>query len=531
MTDFLSAILDGRVDEVRRFSEAGNDASLIQSTDEDGNTALHLACRLDCTTKSDQSILRQSKLAILKFLTHPDVDLSLNTVNSLGESPSLVAVKSNFTEAVCYLLDTAGQKNLDLPDKAGDNAFTLACRRNLSELALLFVNRASQISPNHLDAMKQNGLSIAIVEGHFVLAQRLLLELAPGQEELDYNSVDSAGDTPFHHACRSDDIETIRAFLKRLAVIDLTVRNKAGELATDLCSEDHRRMVQAAVLIHEGNYTGLKRPHSDFQYAEKDVLGSGNFGDVYQGNFEGKAVAIKVPKGSRYWALAETRAFLKEVKIWAALGRHQNVIPLLAYCDSPPLFVSPACISGDMTSYLARLRYSPTYLPHARLILLGIARGMSYLHSARQIAPIDLNPANILISLPPPGLPIPLIADFGASRVRIADMSAPAASASDASVLNPELAGAVGTVQYMPPEALREYTAGNKQITRRMKSDVWAMGVIAAGVAVRSLIGLWPDWYLGRTRDVSFSFELEGQAPNLICRFVPSDPARARHRV
>ncbi|GJP60602.1 hypothetical protein CLOP_g17832 [Closterium sp. NIES-67] len=121
------------------------------------------------------------------------------------------------------------------------------------------------------------------------------------------------------------------------------------------------------------------------QWAEKNRLGSGSFGDVYKG--------VSPYDRNKAWAVKRARVlsndFQIEVKEMAS-KHHPHLVRLLGYC----LDFNPATRKMDQ---ILRLD-----------VLIGVAKGLQYLHEFG-IVHRDMKPANILLDAKMQAK----IADFG----------------------------------------------------------------------------------------------------------------------
>ncbi|KAJ3565872.1 hypothetical protein NP233_g7362 [Leucocoprinus birnbaumii] len=188
------------------------------------------------------------------------------------------------------------------------------------------------------------------------------------------------------------------------------------------------------------------------------VLNEGGFGLICKGEYQGKAVSVKVirlyeKQNSAQERLIQTQA--RELVLWAHLA-HENILPFYGAFQSPgavsrTCLVAPWMSNGDLAEYL---KNSPNT---ARLPFAGdIIRGLDYLHNAA-IVHGDLKAKNILISEDKRAL----IADFGLSTVT-KTRSMPST-----------IAQAGGTMHWMAPELLI-----NDDFPSTVKSDIWAFGCV-----------------------------------------------------
>ncbi|KAI9009231.1 kinase-like domain-containing protein [Hyaloraphidium curvatum] len=175
----------------------------------------------------------------------------------------------------------------------------------------------------------------------------------------------------------------------------------------------------------------LRITAKDVKYEEKDWLGEGGFGKVYRGKLRGATVVavktIKGPVGPK-----TMKMFKDEIAVWEGLTQ-RNVLPLLAFCEDPPLMVSEYCTGGNLRDRLEDLDWDQAM---GLKYLRGVAEGMAYLHSFSMLHG-DLKSLNIMIDHD-----VPKIADFGLSRIRT--------HLSSSSSINPGTPA--GTPGFMAPE-------------------------------------------------------------------------------
>lgn len=195
-----------------------------------------------------------------------------------------------------------------------------------------------------------------------------------------------------------------------------------------------------------------KITESDVKYDVSDFLGKGSFGRVYKGRLRGATrVAIKLLEPEA--VLEAPDMFSNEVRVWIDLTGQKFVLPLLAYCESPPMMITEIASDGNLREYLIKQRWNWDI---SLRLLHQVAQGMAYLHSMR-VLHLDLKPPNVLVDGGQAR-----IADFGLSRIR---------SASSASSIG--FTG--GTPGYMAPEV---YDGKGKE-----PADTFAFAMVAFEVA------------------------------------------------
>jgi len=135
----------------------------------------------------------------------------------------------------------------------------------------------------------------------------------------------------------------------------------------------------------------------------KNKIGSGAFGDVYEGLFHGTRVAVK--KSS----LGDSTGILleKEISIICKLN-HDNIVPYLGVYEDND---GKACLVMEYVPFcFSNKLQEPRYEPWKAL--RDVARALQYLHS-QDIYHRDVKPQNVLITKSGHAK----LADFGISRI------------------------------------------------------------------------------------------------------------------
>lgn len=208
-------------------------------------------------------------------------------------------------------------------------------------------------------------------------------------------------------------------------------------------------------------YRELQAATADF--SERNIVGEGGFGRVYQGRLpNGTVVAIK--RLDRH-GLQGDLEFNTEVSIMAGL-HHAHVVPLLGSCCEADqrVAVFEYMPHGNLRDLLdGKIAAARHFNWPARLnVLLGVAKGLAYLHEGTNPAVVhrDLKSSNILID----GAGQARICDFGLARHKMLLYSQPPPGPPPGGIIT-------GTFGYMAPEY-----ATSGQTTD--KSDVYAFGVV-----------------------------------------------------
>ncbi|KAK9838454.1 hypothetical protein WJX81_000210 [Elliptochloris bilobata] len=166
-------------------------------------------------------------------------------------------------------------------------------------------------------------------------------------------------------------------------------------------------------------------------------LGEGAFGQVFLGRWHGALVAVKVLHSG--WGQTAEENLRTEAKLLCSL-RFPNVLTFLtAYVNCyPMMIVTEYCAGGDLGRALRLDQGNPrrfAWSARGGAICLGIARGLSYLHS-QGVLHADIKPANIFLDK---SQTVAKIADYGLSKCLCKSVAAHTFR---------------GTVSYMCPQML-----------------------------------------------------------------------------
>jgi len=180
-------------------------------------------------------------------------------------------------------------------------------------------------------------------------------------------------------------------------------------------------------------------------------LGSGAFGEVFKGKFEGSEVALK--------RFADESTFtdvgFNEACIMSQLD-HPNIVRVYAVCStgSPTFTVIELCRQGSLQRALVKshdMKWKDAYQA-----AVGLAEGVAYLHGGCSplgvIVHSDLKPANAMVSA---GWHAKL-ADFGYAQLAHPSFG--------------QLQGKGGTLCYLAPEMLKKKLS--------VAADVYALGMM-----------------------------------------------------
>uniref|UniRef100_A0A0D3G578 non-specific serine/threonine protein kinase n=1 Tax=Oryza barthii TaxID=65489 RepID=A0A0D3G578_9ORYZ len=191
-------------------------------------------------------------------------------------------------------------------------------------------------------------------------------------------------------------------------------------------------------------------------FSSQNILGEGGYGPVYKGKLpDGKVVAVKQLSESSHQGKSQ---FVTEVATISAV-QHRNLVKLHGCCidSKSPLLVYEYLENGSLDQALFRGTGLKLDWTKRFEIILGIARGLTYLHeeSSVRIVHRDIKASNVLLDTDL----TPKISDFGLAKLYDEKKTH----------ISTAIAGTFG---YLAPEY-----AMRGRLTE--KADVFAFGVVA----------------------------------------------------
>uniref|UniRef100_A0A0E0I865 non-specific serine/threonine protein kinase n=1 Tax=Oryza nivara TaxID=4536 RepID=A0A0E0I865_ORYNI len=201
------------------------------------------------------------------------------------------------------------------------------------------------------------------------------------------------------------------------------------------------------------SYAQLKLATENF--SSQNILGEGGFGPVYKGKLpDGRVIAVKQLSQSSHQG---TNQFVTEVATISAV-QHRNLVRLHGCCidSKTPLLVYEYLENGSLDrAIFGQNSFNLDWATRFEIIL-GIARGLTYLHeeSSVRIVHRDIKASNILLDIDL----TPKISDFGLAKLYDENQTHVST-------------GIAGTIGYLAPEY-----AMRGRLTE--KADVFAFGVV-----------------------------------------------------
>ncbi|KAJ1363098.1 hypothetical protein KIN20_022864 [Parelaphostrongylus tenuis] len=218
---------------------------------------------------------------------------------------------------------------------------------------------------------------------------------------------------------------------------------------------------------------------------DKDLLGRGNFCNVYKGVYtrqpgEKIVVAVKIcHEGSSSKGFKESKEardqMLSEAQMMSYYVHHHVIEMFGVACDHPPiLIIMEYCPGGDLQSHLKKQQQA-IEVGERIVYILEAARGMRYLHK-KNCVHRDLAARNCLIS----AKGCIKIADFGLSKL-VKDLDKDDKEEADKDEPSPQI-----PLRWMAPESLK------RPMKFSTKTDVWSFAVLMFEV-FNCGVKPWPD--------------------------------------
>ena len=215
------------------------------------------------------------------------------------------------------------------------------------------------------------------------------------------------------------------------------------------------------------------------QIALQSIIGKGRFGEVWQGNWRGEKVAVKI------FSTYEEKSWFREVEIYqTVMLRHANILGFIAADNKDNgswtqlWLVTEYMEHGSLYDFLRRRTVDALTMLR---MCLGIATGLAHLHmeivgthGKPAIAHRDLKSKNILVKRD--------------GVCAIGDLGLAVRYTAESNVIDLPQSGRVGTKRYLAPELLDE-TLNPEDFDAFKRADIYAFGLILWEIASRSYSG------------------------------------------
>uniref|UniRef100_A0A0E0PJN8 non-specific serine/threonine protein kinase n=1 Tax=Oryza rufipogon TaxID=4529 RepID=A0A0E0PJN8_ORYRU len=149
-------------------------------------------------------------------------------------------------------------------------------------------------------------------------------------------------------------------------------------------------------------------------FSSKNILGEGGYGPVYKGKLpDGRVIAVKQLSQSSHQGKSQ---FITEVTTISSV-QHKNLVKLHGFCidNNAPLLVYEYLENGSLDRALFRDNNLNLDWAMRFEIILGIARGITYLHEESNVRIVhrDIKASNVLLDTDL----TPKISDFGLAKL------------------------------------------------------------------------------------------------------------------
>ncbi|KAG2304962.1 hypothetical protein Bca52824_033613 [Brassica carinata] len=177
-------------------------------------------------------------------------------------------------------------------------------------------------------------------------------------------------------------------------------------------------IVSASVISNVGTGSTPPLPENQYSFSQvkkitnnfDKVHGKGGFGVIYHGVLRRKQVAVKILNRA---SIYDIQQFTKEVLDFVKVC-HQNLVRLIGYCDEGEhlALIYEFVGNGNLQDHLSGM-FGTVLSWESRLkIIIGVAKGLDYLHRDLRVLHRYVKPTNILLDESFEAK----LADFGMSR-------------------------------------------------------------------------------------------------------------------
>ncbi|KAK3262128.1 hypothetical protein CYMTET_29000 [Cymbomonas tetramitiformis] len=241
-------------------------------------------------------------------------------------------------------------------------------------------------------------------------------------------------------------------------------------------SDSHSKAGKGGARTSKMRFLKDKMPHLSIAYEElrlMEEVGSGGFGTVYRGTWQGSDIAYKrifIDSSNKKTAERQIKQLYQEAYIMSLL-RNPVVCPLYGVVLEAPQYglVLPFYSGGALDDFLRDEDMDMTQDMYLQMAL-SISSAMVHLHGCSQpVVHGDLKSRNVLLTAPweQGSLPKLMLCDFGLSAVKIDVQNTVGSMVSMATQNN-----GGGTLNWNAPELFEQDAVATKA------SDVYAFGMI-----------------------------------------------------
>lgn len=180
----------------------------INQKNKNGETALSYSCLYDHPEMVDLLV---------------EYNANVNNVNNRGQYPVHLASINGKLNTLKALLSHGASH--DVGNLIGNQCFTLACINENMDIAKYLLNNY-KVNYNYV-----NYSGDSVLHQCFILKKKEMIKFLLELEDIQIDTPNSSGDTPFLLACKKNDIELIKLILDKNKPINYNAKNSGGDYA------------------------------------------------------------------------------------------------------------------------------------------------------------------------------------------------------------------------------------------------------------------------------------------------------------